>query len=166
MSFVEMLVATSIAGVILAALAMLTVFTGRSFASMANYVDLDKDSRNTLDVLTSEIRQADSVVSYSSTNLVVTNRAEGVLISYTYKPAEQILLRTKGNASTTNLTQCEAFSFTYFTDVTITNSFEQYPATGTNDLKMVQISWRCFRTVIGKRNTESIQSAKIMIRKQ
>jgi hypothetical protein len=166
MSLIEMLVATGLGGLVLSALAMITVFTARSFVAMGNYVDLDKDSRNTLDLMSSDIRQADSVISYATNQLVLTNAATATRLSYTYDAPHQQLVRTNGASVTTNLVQCESFLFTYWTDITITNTFDQYPATGTNDLKMVQVAWRCFRTVIGKRNTESIQSAKIMIRKQ
>ena len=168
MTLVELLIAISLGGVLLGSLASLTVYTGRSLAGIVSYVDLDRESRNTLDLLTSEVRQADAVLSYSTNQLVMTNKLKGSITSYTYNPVRQTLVRTNGSAVTTNLTGCEAFTFAYYMDVTMTNSFsqfEQYLATGTNNLRMIQASWQCYRKVMGQRDTESVQSAKILIRK-
>ena len=168
MTLVELLMAISVGGVLLGSLAALTVYTGRSLAGIVSYVDLDRESRHTLDLLTSEVRQADGVLYSSINQLVITNKLTGSIISYTYNPNRQTLIRTNGASVTTNLTGCEAFNFTYYMDVTVSNSFSQfaqYVATGTNNLRMIQASWQCYRSVMGHRETESVQSAKILIRK-
>ena len=56
-TLVEFLVAMGIGGLVLAGLAGLMFYTGRSFAALANYVDLDAYSRNALDTMSREIRQ-------------------------------------------------------------------------------------------------------------
>jgi hypothetical protein len=49
----------------------------------------------------------------------------------------------------------------------ISNTYDQFPAADTNTCKLVQLSWICRRPIIGStQNTESVQSAKIVIRKQ
>ena len=144
-TLVEMMVAMAIASTLLLGLASLTIYTARSFGALANYVDLDRYSRNTLDLLVREIRRADSVIAYSTNQLVLTNIASGTVLSYTYDPIAKTLIRTNGASSQQLLTGCDAFSFSYFMDVTISNSFDQYPATGTGNLRMVQLCWRCSR---------------------
>ncbi|MDB6039771.1 MAG: hypothetical protein JWM99_3612 [Verrucomicrobiales bacterium] len=164
-TLIELMVGLGIGSVILAGLASLSSYSARTFAALANYADLDQNSQSALDRITKEIRQADGVLSYNTNQIILTNKLYSRRVSFTYNPVAQTLVATNGTVET-YLTKCENFSFGFFTDVTVTNTFDQYPATGTNDLKMIQVSWRCFRTVIGQRNTESIQSAKIMIRKQ
>ena len=49
----------------------------------------------------------------------------------------------------------------------VSNQFSQFVTTNVGGAKMVQFTWTCSRTIIGARlNTESVQSAKIVIRKQ
>jgi prepilin-type N-terminal cleavage/methylation domain-containing protein len=164
-TLIELMVALGIGSIVLAGLASLTSYSARTFLALTNYADLDQNSQSALDRMTKEIRQADGVLSYSTNQIILTNKLNSRLVSFTYNPIAQTLVATNGTVET-YLTKCESFAFAFFTDNTITNTFDQYAATGTNDLKMIQVSWRCYRTVIGQRNTESIQSAKIMIRKQ
>src|SRR5258707_14680982 len=72
-TMVEMMVAIGAGSLLLTAVAQITVFTARSFVAMGNYADLDRASRNALDVISREIRQAKSVGSYSTSSLQLTN---------------------------------------------------------------------------------------------
>ncbi len=165
MTLMEMMVAIALSSFLLLGLASLAIYTARSFAALANYIDLDQYSRKTLDSITKEIRMADRVISYSTNQLVLTNFGSGQILSYTYTPSARTFVRTNGSNVDVLLSECDAFTFSYFQDVTKTNSFEQYAATGTNDLKVIQLSWRCSRRVINRLNTESMQSAKVVMRK-
>src|SRR5262245_57296402 len=62
-TLVEMMVGVAIGWLLLAALATLYVFSMRSFASMANYSDLNQKSRYASDIISRDIRSALSVVS-------------------------------------------------------------------------------------------------------
>ncbi|MDA1277129.1 MAG: prepilin-type N-terminal cleavage/methylation domain-containing protein [Verrucomicrobia bacterium] len=166
MTLMEILVASAIGSLVLAALASLISYSAGNFASMFNYVDMDADTRYTLDLLSTEIRQADAVVSFSTNQLVLTNVAAGTLVDFTYDPLQQTLVRSSGAKSKTLLRYCDSFSFSYFRSLTMPGSYDQYPATGASDLKMVHVNWRCYRTTTGQPNTEDMQTAKILIRKQ
>src|SRR5437867_12734336 len=72
MTLVELMVASAVGSIVLAALMALTFFSARSFAAVTNYVDLDARSRNALDQMSQEIRQAESVTTCNTTNLVHT----------------------------------------------------------------------------------------------
>jgi hypothetical protein len=62
---------------------------------------------------------------------------------------------------------CQDLSFSIFQRNTASGTFDQFPATLTNNaVKLVQLNWTCQRTVFGRLNTESVQSAKIVIRNQ
>src|SRR5688572_20271723 len=78
MTLVEMLIAIGISGIVFTAIAMMIFFSGRSYAALANYVDLDNKSRKALDQMSKEIRQVDGVTGIGTSTLaggkVVTNR--------------------------------------------------------------------------------------------
>src|SRR6266513_6012567 len=78
MTLVELLIAIGISGVIFVAVGMMIFFSGRSYAALANYVDLDNRSRGALDRMSKEIRQVDCVTNSATATLpngqVVTSR--------------------------------------------------------------------------------------------
>src|SRR6266581_6284907 len=79
MTLIEMLIAIGISGIVFVAVGMMIFFSGRSYAALANYVDLDNRSRSALDLMSKEIRQADGVTNSATATLpssgqVVTNR--------------------------------------------------------------------------------------------
>ena len=55
-TLVEMMVALLCGMIIVASLMAITVFASRSYLAIANYRDLDKNSRNALDVMSRDIR--------------------------------------------------------------------------------------------------------------
>jgi prepilin-type N-terminal cleavage/methylation domain-containing protein len=166
-TLVEMLIALAVGGVLMAALAQLTFYTGRSFAALLNYTELDKYSRNALDQMVYKIRQADELISYTTNRLVFSYQKTNQLI-YNYSAVDQTLTETLQGQTETILKGCELLTFSMFQRNTAAGTYDQFPATLTNSAaKLVQLSWTCSRTVLGARvNTESVQSAKIVIRNQ
>lgn len=167
MTLMELMVATAIGSIVMTAVASLSFYTARSFAALSNYVDLDQKSRNALDRMSQKIRQASGVTSYSS-NAVSLLYTNGSTLSYAYDSSARTL--TESLAGTTNnlLTECDALVFEAFARNPVGGTFDQFPATNdTATIKLLQVSWTCSRTILGaKVNTESVQSAKIVIRKQ
>jgi hypothetical protein len=50
---------------------------------------------------------------------------------------------------------------------TVANTYDQFPTGSVGLCKLISVSWICSRTILGsKMNTESVQTAKIVIRKQ
>lgn len=67
----------------------------------------------------------------------------------------------------TLLTGCETLSFRLYKRNTITNTYEQFPASLPTEAKVVDIAWKCTRSILGiNANSEAVQTAKIVIRKQ
>ena len=184
MTLVEVLMAVGISGLVFAAVAILIFFSGRSYAALANYVDLDNRSRSALDRMSKEIRQVDSVTSAGTVSLpsgvVVTNRlvlsgvetnGSAYTLTYEYNPETQALVRTKAGGSyegtTTLLTGCTFLNFGMYQRVPKTNSFDQFDAADLATCKVVQLDWVCSRKIFNKTaNTETIESAKVVIRKK
>src|SRR5690349_7120977 len=84
-SLIEVLVAVAVAAILLATLMQIVFYTGRSFAALMNYTELDKYSRNALGQMIYKIRQADEVKSFSSNRIVFSYLKTNDLV-YEYTP--------------------------------------------------------------------------------
>lgn len=170
-TLVEVVTAAGIAGVLMVAILSMAFFSARSFAALTNYVDLDNHSRNTLDHMLREIRQADQL-SYYSSNMISfqhTDPASGsaFTVSYVYNPTGRTLTRVQGSISRVLLRECDFLQFSIFQRNPLPGTWDQYPTADVSTCKLVQLSWICSRTILGARvNTESVQSAKVVIRKK
>jgi hypothetical protein len=164
----ELLFAVGIGSVVLVGLAALMFYTGRSFAALANYVDLDTYSRNALDTMSREIRQTRRLVSGTATRLEFED-FDGRPLVYNYSSSTRLLTRTRDGVTDAEplLKECNFLRFSMFQRNPINGQYDQYPTADPDQCKLVQLRWVCSRDLISSRwNTESVQSAKIVIRKQ
>ena len=163
MGLVEMMVAGAIAGLVLTAVAMLSMYSAKSFVAMGNYADLDQASRNALDNMSREIRQTQGLNSFSATQLTFQETPSNTLI-YVYNPVARTLIRRRAGVDTVLLQQCDYLNF-HISQRNPSNAFNFYPAASASVAKMIDVSWKCSREILGaKINTESVQTAKIVIR--
>jgi hypothetical protein len=167
LSLVELLTSLGVGSILLVAILSLSFFSARSFAALTNYVDLDNHSRNALDHITREIRQADSLVSSSNHELEFKHGTG--FIRYHYNSTARTLTRNHNGRLTVLLRECDELQFRIYQRNPVPETWDQFDLP-TNDptlCKMVQLSWVCSRTILGARvNTESVQSAKVVIRKK
>jgi type II secretory pathway pseudopilin PulG len=162
-TLVEMMVAMGLGVFVLAVVATLTMFTVRSFVAMGNYNDLERASTRALDTMSREVRQAAYVVSFS-TNRVQLRTLNGTPLVYEYDPQAETLSQIKGGVRQVLLRQCDYLSFN-ISQRNPSNDFNFYPASTVAQAKLLDVSWRCSRQILGaKLNTESVQTAKIVIR--
>lgn len=160
----ELLVSMGIGSIVLAAVAALSLYTGRSFAALANYVDLDAASRNALDNMTRDIRQATFLMLYQTNRLEFTDWDGGSLI-YNYDPTARTLTRIKGAETKVLLNECDQLRFNIWQRNPI--GFSLVPTTNSDLCKAIDVTWLCSRKIFGQKvNTESVQTARIVIRKQ
>lgn len=165
-TIVEFMVASAIGLVVLTAMAAFTSYTGRSFTAISNYVDLDRSSRNALDYMTKDIRQTLGLSAYASNRLDFLDY-DGATLSYVYDSGARTLSRSKGGVSKVLLTECDELTFGIYQRNPVGGTYDQYPTATVADAKLVQVTWTCSRQIFGaKVNTESVQTAKIVIRKQ
>ncbi len=125
--------------------------------------------------MSSEIRQADLLTAATSTSLTfqTTDSATGAkhTLKYDYDPATQVLNRIfDGGQPEVLLTECTYLQFGTFqrnTTPSLDNAFVPVATSQANLCKVVQLTWICSRKILGKTaNTESVQSAKVVIRKK
>src|SRR5256885_5678602 len=84
----EYMMAMSIGMLALAAAVVLWGYASQTCATLLNYVDLSIASKNVLDRMSLEIRNARSVKLFSSSQLVLFS-TNGTTISYVYHPVGQ-----------------------------------------------------------------------------
>ena len=166
-TLVEMLVAVGVATIIFTATALILHYNGRSLAALANYADLDQESRRALDTIFQELRSSDSVSSYT-TNEIVFDTAGGTNnLRFVYTPNSETFAYVKNGARKELLTGCKSLSITLYGRNMVSNQFSQFAVTNLANAKMVQFNWTCERSVLGSQiNSENVQSAKIVLRKQ
>lgn len=166
LALIELLFGLGIGGLAMTVMCAATYYSSRSFAALSNYVELDADSRKALDTMTREIRQANFLTS-ATTNRLEFNDQDGQPLIYDYSPTGRLLTRTKGEATSVLLRQCDNLTFGIFQRNPLGGTYDQYPSATATNAKVIQVTWTCSRAIFGKTaNTESVQSAKIVIRKQ
>jgi hypothetical protein len=165
-SLVEALMVIGVTGLIMLTLVSMSMLSGRSFAAFANYVDLDSANRTAMDTLTRDLRECNRVSAFSATHLIIED-SDGFNITYTYNPGQNTLTRTRNGIVKTLLTGCDALSFTIAQRNPVNGSYDVYPAATPITAKVVNVSWNCSRKLLGfKANTENVQTARIVIRRQ
>jgi prepilin-type N-terminal cleavage/methylation domain-containing protein len=167
-TLIETMVSVGIASIAIVVLASLSYYSARSFSAMANYVDLDFKSRIALDVMSKEIRQTRRLLEHTKTSLTFED-ADGSKLKYEYDSKERTLTRIKDGVPDAEplLTECDSLSFSIFQRNPVGGTYDQYPTATASTCKLVQLNWTCSRQILGEKvNTESVQSAKIVIRKQ
>jgi hypothetical protein len=167
LTLVESSVGMTLALLLMVAVVSFTMYTGRSFAGLANYVDLEASSQKALDTMTRDIRQTQAMLSIAP-NQLIFNDWDSQPLTYTYSPTARTLTKTKGNVTQVLLNECDFLSFSNYQRTPMEGKYEQYPvSTSPTNTKLVSVTWVCSRQITGtKLNTESVQTAKIVIRKQ
>jgi hypothetical protein len=73
----------------------------------------------------------------------------------------------KGGVTEVLLTECDNLSFAIFQRNPINGTYNQYPTASPATTKLINVTWTCSRKILGNTmNTENVQTAKVVIRKQ
>ena len=162
----EYLVAIGVGTLVVTALVGLTVYSARSFATLANYIDLNAAGARAMDTLTRDIRQSTGLTSYATNQLVFNDGTNANGLIYSYDPIERILVRRQGGNTNILLTGCDSVQFFIYQRTPLAGTYDQYPAAGATNCKVVAVKWTCSRTLLGVRSTtETDEEAKVVIRK-
>ena len=162
-----------VSAIVLAALLGFSVYASRSFAALSNYVELEQKSQNALDTMTRDIRQTLALTNYETTTLngrTITNKltfldSDNQALTYIFQNG--VLNKVKNGVTTMLLTNCDFLTFQIFQRNPVSGTYDVYPTASAANCKLINVSWICSRSILGSRlNTESVQTAKIVIRKQ
>lgn len=162
-TLVEMLVALGVGVFIVGTITTTGITLVKSMVAIGNYCDLNRESRNTLDVMSADLRNTADVSAITSNSVTVTNDLTGDVISYSWDGSND-LTRTFDGTSRIMLQHCDYLNFNGY-QRNPTNGFQFLPASNPSQVKLVSVNWRCSRQILGaKLNTESMQTAQICIR--
>jgi len=160
------MMALGVSGLLLTVLASLTMYSGKNFLAILNYSDLNAKNRIAMDTMTRDVRECNRVSSYTATRLTIED-ADGSEITYSYSPSAEALTRTQNGVTRTLVTGCDELAFSLGTRNPVGGSFSVVATADAAVAKVVYVSWNCSRTILGRKvNTESVQTARIVIRKQ
>lgn len=163
-TLVEILIAAALSGMLLAVCLSLALFTSRSIASVTDSVDLNARTRHAIDRMGKKLRQTSSLESFSPTSVTVT--FDGQPLTYTYDARLKTLVEDEAGKKTTLLEDCDQLAFALYKRSPLSNSFNQYPVlAATNEAKLIQMSWRCSRSLVGKKSgSAELASARFVFR--
>jgi Tfp pilus assembly protein PilW len=163
MTLVELMVGLSLGTAVLGSMLPTGVTVTNSMVAIGNYCDLNRASCHTLDTMSRDLRNTAIVTAISDRSITVSNVLTSDVISYSWDGSNQVT-RAFNNTKTVMLTQCDYLKFSNF-QRNPTNNFQFLPASSPTTTKLVSVSWRCSRQILGaKVNTESVQTAQICIR--
>lgn len=173
-SLPEVLIASGLGVFVLAALLAGGLFTLHSFVAMYNYADMDMSSCSTLDGMSREIRQASSLIAYTNSvsgpkSLVfagLDNSGNPMTLTYTWNPdAKTVTCSKAGQPDQVCLTGCTSWQFSLY-DRAPSPGYVFNPVTTASDCKLVELTWTCKRSVLGQMDSETTQTAQIVLRNQ
>jgi hypothetical protein len=166
-ALIEAIIATGITTLLVLIICSFAIYSSHSFAALFNYVDLDDSNRNAMDRITRDVRQAARVKAWTTNSLTLVG-GDNVDIEYVYTPTARTLTRRRvGQPTVTLLEECDRLMFTLGQRNPVGGTFDIYNPSSMDVVKVVNVSWQCSREILGRRqNTESVQTARIVIRKQ
>jgi len=160
----EVVVTAALGLIVVLLLMLMSFYTSRTFVAIANYVNMDQHSQLALDKMSREIRQARRLTAFSPTSVTIQD-VDNNTVQFRYDPDERALVRESQGQSTTYLTDCDSLQFTNTQRTVISNTFDAYQTAFVTNSKLIQVTWVCSKSILGtKANTESVQSAKIVLR--
>lgn len=162
----EITVAALAGTIILLSVTVVFMTSSASFASVGNYITMDRASRNALDQMTRNIRRSNQLTSFSSSVITFHYDASGVTnLTYRFDPNASVLTEewNSSGAAATNvlLTSCADLTFSLF-DRNLASTTSVTNNTG----KVLSVAWRCSATNLFQINSENMQQAQIVIRNQ
>jgi len=164
-TLIEMLVGVSLGLLILAGVGSVYIFSAKSFISMSNYSDLSGKNRHASDVVSRDIRAALNVASATTNQLVLHSRAGD--ITYTFDPLAQTLSRAQIGQTQVLLQAVSYLNFQIYSRPTNGASYEEFPAAGATNAKLVAFRWSCSRRVFAaETNSHGVEAALIELRNQ
>jgi Tfp pilus assembly protein PilW len=161
-----MVVGIGLASLLFVTLACVYLYSARSFVDLGNYMQMDGNARYALDVMSADIRQADGIATYSSN--AISLKFGTNLMAYTFDSGQRRLNRQYGSNTQTLLTDCDAVQYGVFQRNPTNGVYDYFPdAASSTNSKLVEVTILCTRSILGRKaNSTTLQSARVVIRKQ
>ena len=162
-TLVELLVGIALGILLLAGVGSMYLFSLKSFASMANYSELNTRNRYASDIITRDIRGATGVTSATSEQLVL--RFGGADLTYHYDEEAGTLTRSYLDQDEVLLKGVDFLNFSLYQRPSSMAAYEEFSVATPSDAKLVGFQWECSRRVYGTRkNSQGLQAAIVKLR--
>jgi hypothetical protein len=163
-TLIEVLVASTLGLLVCLTIVLLSIFSSRTFVSIANYVHMDQRSQLALDKMSREIRQAKRLTEFSAQSLTFDD-ADYRPLRFIFDAKARTLSRVSEGVTNTYLSDCDSVEFSKYVGIPISNTFDAYEPSYVTNTRLIRVRWICSRKILGATmNTESVQSAKIALR--
>jgi hypothetical protein len=170
-TYIELMVASAIGLVLIALLLILTLYGQQSFGLMSNYSELDCKSRNTVMVLSKEIREATRVIQAQTTatgkSLTLTNAVDASSFKLVWDAADGTLtIEQRPGITNVLLTGCDEWDYTLYDGApTIVGGRVSFTRSASpSTCKLIEMSWSCSRTLAGKPGGSGVESVRFGLR--
>ena len=154
------MVGVALGVLVLAAVSSTYLFSLTSFASMANYAELNAKNRMASDTISRDIRSASSVVSVTPSQLVL--RFAKTNVTYAYDPVLETLTRLQFGQPRILLENVDYLGFHLYQRPLTNSAYEKFPAATPATAKMVAFEWTCSQRVYRSVKTSSSHQAAIV----
>ncbi len=166
-TLVELMFAAGILAMVVAIVTPTFIAFSKYTVSLGNYSDMSYDSRMAVEILSRDIRAAESLTRANASRLVLETPADlgGETIDYRYSADRGILFRSVTDSSGTTtrdelLEDLQRFEFIYYNRL----GNESTAASRLTETKSINIDALMAREVVEQSNTDYIISAKFMMR--
>ena len=171
MTLIEVMIAMTVFTIAGGAVMTSYIFGLRSFQALSNYAMLDQKNRQVMDKFCSEARKAQKVSGYDDSGAVRSLTLQYVgskTVNYTFNNYSKTLSRTENGQSTqVLLTNCSLVEFKLGQRGVAINGTPYVRTYDKRNAMLVDLTWKTSRSLPGGvQNTESIQTAQVLIRSQ
>jgi len=157
------MVAIALGSLLLLGVALLYLFSLKSFTSMSNYAALNARNRYASDIITRDIRSASRVTSATSEQLVL--RLGGDDVTYNYDEGAGTLTRSYLEEDKVLLDSVTSLSFSLYQRPSAGAPYEEFAVATATNAKLVGFQWECSRRVYGtQKSSQSLQAAIVKLR--
>ena len=157
------MVGIALGTLVLAAVGSIYLFSLTSYASMANYAELNAKNRMASDTISRDIRSASSVASVTASQLVLHFAKTDV--TYTYDPDLATLTRAQFGRPRILLKNVDHLGFFLYQRPLTNAAYEQFPTATPATAKMVAFEWVCSQRVyLAVKTTSSHEAAIVELR--
>lgn len=161
LTLVEVIVATTLLGLLMTAVLSSFIFILRGERSLANYTTMNAEARGMLELLGRDAKSAVAVTNFTTTSLTLVvplNTAGGTTeVTYEFDAATDSLVREAEGVTTTLVEDVSDFAFRYLNSNNATT-------TSLVELKQVQLSLRIMRSVSRAATSQYVISAQYTLR--
>jgi len=160
---VEVMIASVVGSIVLAAVLSTFLYIGRSGVSLTGYTELERQARGALLQFGTDTRQASGITWTNAATLQLTG--DFGTITYAYDTATRQLTRTAGGVSRRLAANISSFTFRAFAIDGNELPLATSPGTVGASTKMVQLQMTLARAhVAAATATESVVSARYVLR--